>query len=70
MVLIDQSNAREVAKHLGLSPRGTIYIILTAIKRKLITKDNAKQMLETLIEENFYISANIYRDTLKTIKKL
>ena len=70
MVLIDQSNAREVARHLGLSPRGTIFIILTAIKRKLITKDTAKQMLATLIEINFYISANIYRDTLKTIEKL
>jgi len=70
VVLIDQTNAREVTRHLGLSPRGTIFIILTAIKRKLITKDTAKQMLATLIEINFYISANIYRDALKTIEKL
>jgi len=70
VVLIDQSNAREVARRLELTPRGTIYIILTAIKRKLITKEEAKQMLATLIEENFYISAKIYRDTLKTIEKL
>lgn len=68
--LIDQSNAREVAKHLGLSPRGTIFLIITAIKRKMITKENAKQILAKLIEVNFYISANIYRDTLKTIEKL
>jgi len=27
-------------------------------------------MLATLIEENFYISAKIYRDILKTIEKL
>jgi predicted nucleic acid-binding protein len=70
LVLIDQSNAREVARHLGLTPRGTIYIILTSIKRKLITKEDAKQMLATLIEVNFYISAKIYRDALKTIEKL
>jgi len=70
VVLIDQSNAREVARRLGLSPRGTIYIILTATKKKLITKDDAKQMLATLIEENFHISANIYHDTLEAIKKL
>lgn len=70
VVLIDQTNAREVTRHLGLSPRGTIFIILTAIKRKLITKDTAKQMLATLIEINFYMSANIYRDALKTIEKL
>jgi len=70
LVLIDQSNAREVARHLGFTPQGTIFIILTAIKRELITKDAAKQMLERLIEINFYISANIYRDTLKAIEKL
>lgn len=69
-VIIDQSNAREVAKNLGLNPRGTIFIILTALKRKLITKDTAKQILSKLIEVNFYISASIYRDTLKTIEKL
>jgi len=70
VVLVDQSNVREVARHLGLTPRGTIFIILSAIKTKLITKDAAKQMLERLIEVDFYISADIYRDTLKTIEKL
>jgi len=69
VVLVDQSNAREVARHLGLSPRGTIFIILTAVKRKMITKDEAKQMLATLIEENFYISASIYRDTLNALER-
>ena len=70
LVLIDESNGREIARQLGLTPRGTIFIILTAIKRELITKDAAKQMLERLIEINFYIGANIYRDTLKAIEKL
>jgi len=69
-VLIDQSDAREVARQLGLSPRGTVFIILTATRRGLITKDIAKQMLAKLIEVNFYISAKIYRDTLNTIEKL
>ncbi|MEA2090693.1 MAG: DUF3368 domain-containing protein, partial [Thermoproteota archaeon] len=60
-ILIDQSNARAVARNLGLNPRGTIFVLLTALKRKLITKDTAKQMLHKLIETNFYISVNIYR---------
>jgi len=70
LVLIDQANGREVARQLGLSPRGTIFTILTAVRRKLITKQEAKQMLERLIEVNFYISARIYRDALKAIEKL
>lgn len=68
--LIDQSDARKVARQIGLNPRGTIFVIITAIKRKMITKDTAKKMLAKLIEVNFYISAEIYRDTLKAIEKL
>ena len=70
LILIDQSNAREAARQLGLSPRGTIFIILKATKRKMITKQEAKQMLAKLIEVNFHISAKIYRDALKAIEKL
>lgn len=70
LVLVDQSNARQVARNFGLMPRGTIFIILTATKKDLVAKANAKQMLETLIEVNFYISAKIYRDALKAIERL
>jgi len=69
LILIDQTNARETARLLGLTPRGTIYIILTATKRKLITKEEAKQTLEKLIGANFHISAEIYSKTLKAIEK-
>ena len=70
LVLMDQANAREAARQLGLNPRGMIYVILTAIKRKLITKEEAKQTLEKLIEVNFYVSAKIYSETLKAIEKI
>jgi len=70
LVLIDQSNARQVARHLELAPRGTIFIILTAIRRKLITKEEAKLMLATLIEVNFHVSAKIYHETIKAIEHL
>ena len=69
LILIDQANTREVARQLGLNPRGTIYIILTATKRKLVTKQDAEQMLSKLIEVNFYLSAKIYRDALKAIEE-
>lgn len=69
-ILIDQTNARAAARNFQLNPRGTIFIMLTAIKRKLITKQAAKEMLRNLIEANFYISADIYAHALKTIEKL
>ena len=69
-VLIDQSNAREAARHLGLKPRGTIFVIVAATKRELITKEVARRLLAELIEANFYMSAKIYRDALSAIEKL
>ena len=69
-ILIDETNARQIAKHLGLHPKGTIFIILNATKKKHITKDTAKDMLNKLIEANFYLNTKIYRDTLKAIEEL
>lgn len=64
------SEEAEAERHFGLTPRGTIFIIPTAIKRKLITKETVKQVLARLIEVNFYMSATVYRDALKSIGKL
>lgn len=69
-VLMDQTNARETARNLGLTPKGTIYIVIVATRRQLLTKEEAKQTLDNLIDANFYISVEIYRDALKTIEKL
>ncbi|MGC8849859.1 MAG: DUF3368 domain-containing protein, partial [Candidatus Bathyarchaeia archaeon] len=69
LVLMDQAKARGVARQIGLTPRGTIYIILTAIKRRLMTKEEAKQTLDRLIDSNFYMSVKIYSETLKVIEK-
>lgn len=69
-VLIDQSNVRRVAKHLGLHPRGTIFVILSATRKNLITKDDAKEILARLIDANFYLSAKTYHEALKAIERL
>jgi len=70
IVLIDQAGAREVARQLGLAPRGTIFVIIAAVKRGLITKAEGKRMLAELIEAGFYMSAKIYRDALEAIEEL
>lgn len=69
-VLIDQSNVRKVAKHLGLNPRGTIYVIVTATKNNLITKENAKETLAKLLNANFYLSARTYYEAVTVIERL
>jgi predicted nucleic acid-binding protein len=69
-VLIDQSEVRKIAKYLGLNPQGTIFVIITATKKNLITKEDAKEILVKLIDTNFYLSAKVYHEALITIEKL
>ena len=69
-VLIDERNAREAARHLGMRPRGTIFVILTAVRKRLITKRDAKDVLANLIEANFHMGAMTYHRTLETIEEL
>ena len=68
-VLIDQSDAREAARHFTLRPKGTVFIIFRAVKKGLMSKDDAKDMLDRLVEANFYSSVKIYRDALKAIEE-
>lgn len=52
-VLIDDSRTRRTAKIIGLKPRGTLYVILKAVKRSIVSKQEARELLGKLISKNF-----------------
>ena len=53
--------ARDAARQLGLTPHGTIYIILKIFNSGFIIKEQAKGLLDLLIEKNFHVSARFIR---------
>jgi len=69
-VLMDQADARTVARQFGLKPRGTLHLITLSARRGMLSKKNAKEDLSKLLEANFRISTKIYDVALKTIEKL
>ncbi|MEX2702745.1 MAG: DUF3368 domain-containing protein [Candidatus Baldrarchaeota archaeon] len=69
-ILMDDSRARRTAKIMGLKPRGTLYIILRAVKRSIISKQEARELLEELISKNFYISIKVYVNFLEQLEKI
>lgn len=59
-VLLDQTHARIAAKSLGLKPRGTIFILFAALRKKLLTYEEYQNSLEGLVKAGFRMSDEVY----------
>ena len=69
-VLIDEKSARFVAKLLGLKPRGTIYVLLKALKENLIDLDEFLNVLSEMISHGFRLKEEVLIEAIKEAKKI
>ena len=67
-LLSDDKTAREYAYSLGISAVGVIGIILQNMKGSTITKKKARELLDMLITEGYYLSSDIYAEVLRLIE--
>jgi len=71
VMVIDDLAARDVAKTLGLRVTGTVGIILSATKRRILSKDESQTKIRFLVEETtFHISAALYSRVISELEKL
>jgi predicted nucleic acid-binding protein len=70
IVLVDEVSARSAAKLLGLTPRGTLFVLLEALKRKEIELDNFLEILEDLINQGLRLREEVYVETVKEARKI
>jgi predicted nucleic acid-binding protein len=64
-VLLDQTHARNAAKALGLKPRGTIFVLLAALRKKLFTSEDYQDSLEDLVKAGFRMSDEVYLEAVR-----
>ena len=64
-ILLDQTHARIAAKAVGLKPHGTLFILLKALKKKLISFDEFIDSLEHLIQTGFRLDQGEYPTAIK-----
>jgi predicted nucleic acid-binding protein len=64
-VLLDQTHARNAAKAFGLRPRGTIFVLLAALKKKLLTSEEYQDSLEDLVKAGFRMSDVVYLEAVR-----
>lgn len=67
LVLLDDASARTIAQGLGLTVKGTIFVLLRAYKKKLFSKEEVKKLLARLVTEGFRISQELYVEVLNEI---
>ncbi len=64
-VLLDQTHARIAAKALGLKHRGTIFVLLAALRKKLLTYEEYADSLEELVKAGFRMSDEVYLSAVR-----
>jgi len=67
--IIDDKRARHVARTLGIRLSGTPHIIIQLVKQGVITKQEARQAVDKMIEQGWYCSAKSYSKIVSAIEK-
>ncbi|MGB9718558.1 MAG: DUF3368 domain-containing protein [Thermoproteota archaeon] len=69
LLLIDESSGRAFAEAMGLKARGTLYIIIEALRKGLLEKNNARETVLTLAGKGFRIEPKLLARLLREIEK-
>lgn len=70
VVLIDDASARQAAKMIGLNPRGTLFVLLLALDRKILDFDEFLEALDQLIDQGFRLKEEVYIGAVKEATRL
>jgi uncharacterized protein len=62
LILLDEHEAREKAKHLGLKPMGVLGVLLYAKEREWLPA--VKPLVDDLWRQGFRVSKNLYKEIL------
>ncbi len=68
LLLMDESSGRAFAETWGLRVRGTLYILLRALREGILDRDEAKEAMLQLIEKGFRIDPRLLARMLKEIE--
>lgn len=60
ILLIDDDIVKEYASLLGVEAHGSFYVLYLACELKVINKDEAKEILDRMVKEGFYVSTELY----------
>lgn len=69
LLLMDDSSGRAFAEAWGLKVKGVLYVIMTALRNKLLDKVETKETALTLVKKGFRIEPKVLARFLEEIEK-
>jgi len=69
-VLVDEIPARTAAKLMGLTPRGTVYVLLKALEVKEININEFLDALSDLVKHGFRLKEEVYLEALRKAREI
>ncbi len=60
IAIIDDRDAVQIANIFDVEVHGTLFVILKAVKQKLLKKEEAIKIVNQMMENEFYLSSNVY----------
>jgi len=70
IAVIDEDYARKVANVEGIKSGGTIYLISLLLKEGVITKREAREIIDGIIEKGWFCSTDLYVKILTRLEEL
>lgn len=70
LLLMDESSGRAFAETLGLRVRGTLYVIMKALREKLLDRAEAKEIVLVLVSKGFRIEPKLLARILREIETI
>lgn len=68
--VMDETAGRNAATARGVETRGTAFIILNLQKKKILTREQAENTLNQIIDAGWYCSTDLYKEILEKIKEI
>ena len=68
--IIDDKRARHVARTLGIRLSGTPHVVIQLVKERVITKQEARQAVDKIVEGGWYCSARNYSEIINAIENI
>ncbi len=69
-VLVDEKPARFAAKLLGLRPRGTVFVLLSALKEGVLDFDEFLETLHVMLKHGFRLREDVIVEAIKEAKNI
>ncbi len=69
-VLIDETSGRTAAKLVGLEPRGTVFVLLKSLEKKIINFEDFLYLMKRLTQEGFRLKEEVYISAIEKARDM